>query len=593
VRRVPVLICLLAVASACAAPAGAQASGRSRADVQRLEDEGVRDIVVARDPGLSAAARSDLRVGAGVTHVADVALPDTEVVRAPAGGLAEAVDALGAEPGVRYAEPNGPVRAAADPLSGLLWGLENTGQAINGVAGTAGADIKAPQAWAQSTGTGQVVAVVDSGVLASHQDLQGALWTNPGEAGARATNGIDDDLDGAIDDFQGWNALDASTNVTDEFGHGTHVTGTIAARRDNGLGIAGVAPGAQVFPLRALDGLGNGTDASVAAAFGVAGSLGIPIVNASLEAPASLAIEDAIKAHPGTLYVLAAGNDGKDDDLATTPSLCQLPEGNLICVGASDGNDAVADFPPPAVGSNVGAATVDLFAPGDNIASAEIDSVCAGLTPPVPASACYAFLDGTSMAAPHVSGTLALMRARNPALTAPELKTKLLASVDPRPAFAGKAVTGGRLDAASAVAAAAPPAAPVAAPVSAAAAQTASTAAPASGTAPAAATAAAPAIVPSVAVAPVLGRPSIGAGPLTARHPLTIRFTLDRAAAVKVTITRGTRTAATVSLHGRKGANRYVLRSKVAGRKLARGRYKVRVRAAGAARAYTLAVTVR
>jgi thermitase len=591
VRRLPVLICLLAVASACAAPAGAQASGRSRAEVQRFEDEGVREIIVARDPGLSAAARGDLRAGAGVTHVADVPLPDTEVVRAPAGGLVEAVDALEAEPGVRYAEPNGPVRAAADPLTPLLWGLENTGQSVNGVAGTAGADIKAPQAWAQSTGTGQVVAVVDSGVLATHQDLQGALWTNPGEAGARATNGVDDDLDGAIDDFQGWNALDASTNVTDDFGHGTHVTGTIAARKDNGLGIAGVAPGAQVFPIRALDGAGNGSDASVAAAFDVAGSLGIPIVNASIEASASQAIEDAIKAHPGTLYVLAAGNDGKNDDLATTASLCQLPEANLICVGASDAKDALAVFAAPAVGSNFGAATVDLFAPGDNVASAEIDSVCVGLTPPVPASACYALLDGTSMAAPHVSGTLALMRARNPALTAAQLKAKLLASVDPKGAFTATSVSGGRLDAAGAVAASAPAAAATtpAAGVSTTAAAT--TTAPA--VTPTAATAAAPPVVASVAVAPVLGRPAVSAGALTARHPLTIRFTLDRAVTVKVTIARGTKTVATATIHARKGANRYVLRTKVGGRKLARGRYRVRLQAQGAARASTLAVTVR
>jgi len=594
VRRVPVLICLLAVATACAAPAGARASGRSRADVQRLENEGVREIVVARDPGLSATARDDLRAGAGVTHVADAPLPDTEVVRAPAGGLVAAVDALEAEPGVRYAEPNGPVRAAAsaDPLSSFLWGLENTGQTVNGVAGTAGADIKAPQAWAQSTGAGQVVAVVDSGVLATHEDLQGALWTNPGEAGAKATNGIDDDLDGAIDDFEGWNALDASTNVTDEFGHGTHVTGTIAARKDNALGIAGVAPAAHAFPIRALDATGKGTDASVAAAFDVAGSLGIPIVNASVEAAASQIVEDAIKAHPKTLFVLAAGNDGKDDDNPATASLCRLPDDNLVCVGASDAKDAVATFAPPAVGSNVGATNVDLFAPGDNVASAEIDSVCAGLTTPVP-SGCYAFLDGTSMAAPHVSGTLALMRARNPALTATQLKAALLASVDRRPAFLGKALTGGRLDAAAAVAAAARAGAPAAASAAATAAPAASATAPASSPATAASAAATRTAIPSVAVARVLGRPIVSAGALTAHHSLTIRFTLDRAATVKVTIVRGTKTVATATIHARKGANRYVLRTKVGGHTLARGRYRVRLRAQGATRASALTVTVR
>src|SRR3954452_24578902 len=115
VRRPCILIGLLAIVLACLLPGAALAAGRD--DVQALENEGVRDIIVARDPGLPAAARGDLRAAAGVTHVEDLTLADTEVVRAPAGGLVEAVDALAAEPGVRYAEPNGPVHAAsADAL---------------------------------------------------------------------------------------------------------------------------------------------------------------------------------------------------------------------------------------------------------------------------------------------------------------------------------------------------------------------------------------------------------------------------------------------------------------------------------------------
>src|SRR3954468_6665209 len=345
VRRPSLLIGLLAVVLVCLLPGAALAAGRD--DVQALENEGVRDILVARDRGLPAAARGDLRAAAGVTHVENLPLPDTEVVRAPAGGLIEAVDALQAEPGVRYAEPNGPVHAAsADPDWPDLWALQNDG--VNGgINGTPGADISASQAWGLSIGTGQVIGVVDTGVLATHEDLQGgALWTNPGEAGARATNGVDDDQDGAVDDFRGWNALTKTTDVADGEGHGTHVTGTLVARKDNGLGIAGVAPGASAFPLAALDAGGNGTDASIAAAFDVAGKLGLGIVNASLTAGASTTVENAIKAHPSTLYVLAAGNDGVDDDLATTASLCHLPEPNIICVAASDPKDASATFAP-------------------------------------------------------------------------------------------------------------------------------------------------------------------------------------------------------------------------------------------------------
>ena len=148
-------------------------------------------------------------------------------------------------------------------------------------------------------------------------------------------------------------------------------------------------------------------------------------------------VEDAIAAHPNTLYVVAAGNAGADDDV-TGNYPCSYPEANIICVGATDDTDAPASF------SNYGATTVDLFAPGVGILST------------VPGPDAYDYYDGTSMATPHVAATLALMRARNPSLTAAQLKAKLLASVHPVGALHGLSVTGGRLDAAAAVAAATP-----------------------------------------------------------------------------------------------------------------------------------------
>src|SRR4051812_17689563 len=587
VRRPSLLIGLLAVVLACLLPGAALAAGRD--DVQALENEGVRDIIVARDPGLPAAARGDLRAAAGVTHVEDLPLADTEVVRAPAGRLVEAVDAWAAEPGVRYAEPNGPVHAAsADALFARLWGLQNDGVNVD-INGTAGADIRAPQAWTLSTGAGRVIGVVDTGVLATHEDLQGgALWANPGEAGARATNHVDDDHDGAVDDFHGWNALTSTTDVADGDGHGTHVTGTLVARKDNAVGIAGVAPGASAFPLAALDATGSGTDASIAAAFDVAGNLGLRVVNASVEqdptAPKSLTVDAAIKRHPNTLYVLAAGNAGNDVDDPAKSSYCQLPEDNIVCVGASNPNDGPATFPAGG-SSNVGAANVDLFAPGLSIASTYITF------PQCAAQPCYAFLDGTSMAAPHVSATLALMLARNPTLTAPQLKAILLGSVDRHAGLTP--VPGARLNAYPAVAraplrsapapAAAPPAPPVSAPV------------PAAAPAPAVVASVAP-VTTAAVVAPVLGRPALSGGTLTAKRAVTIRFTLDRAATVKLTVLRGAKTVATVTIHGRKGANRYVLRTKIGAHRLARGRYRISLQAkagAAASKTYTLALTVR
>jgi subtilase family protein len=180
-----------------------------------------------------------------------------------------------------------------------------------------------------------------------------------------------------------------------------------------------------------------GTFADVASAFNYAAQHNIRIVNASLGGDSvSQTLEQAIAQNPDTLYVVAAGNyDTNNDDPSTPFYPCDLPEANLICVGASDQSDQPAWF------TDYGATSVDLFAPGVNILSTWTGGQ-------------YAYADGTSMATPMVTGTLALMLAHNPSLTAAQLKQDLLASVDPTPQLAGMAVTDGELDAAAAVAAA-------------------------------------------------------------------------------------------------------------------------------------------
>jgi thermitase len=398
--QVSLLAAVAAVAGAVPAAVGAELP---RAALQRLEDRGVRDIIVRRDPGLSAAERAAVRAGAGVDGLGETRLGDTEVVRAPQDGLVEALSRLDADPDVRYAEPDGPVSArSADPYWSLMWGLENTGGTILGVTGVADADIDAPDAWRYATGAGQTVAVVDSGVDASLPDLQDALATNPGESGAgRETNGVDDDGDGLVDDHRGWDFLGADNDPADLRGHGTHVAGTIAARKDNEIGIAGVAPDAKLLPLQVLGADGSGTWAAAAAAFDFAGDMGVPVVNASLGSPyPSNLVRDVIAAHPGTLYVVAAGNDGVSNEGSGADYPCAFPEPNIVCVGASDQRDEPASF------SNFGPASVDLFAPGVSVLSTwpTLLTDCS--------SACY--MSGTSMAAPHVAGVAALVVARFP-----------------------------------------------------------------------------------------------------------------------------------------------------------------------------------
>ncbi len=382
----------------------------SAAQVRSLQGQGVREIVVDRKPGVTAAEEAALRARAGISYVGPGPLPGTEIDRAPVGGLATAVAALGRDPQVQYAEPNGEVHAASnDPYFSYQWALSNTGQSVLGTPGTPGDDIGATYAWAHSRGSGVTVAEVDSGVDYTASDLQGQF-------------------------VNGWDYINGNSNPQDQNGHGTHVAGIIAALQNNGIGVSGVAPAAKVMPLRVLDSTGSGTDLAVATAFNDAGNDNVPIVNASLGSDQpSQAIEQAIQAHPNTLYVVAAGNSGTNNDDPSTPFYpCDAPEANVICVGASDQNDQPAYF------SDYGATTVDLFAPGVNILSTYPGG--------------YAYDDGTSMATPMVTGTLALMLARNSSLTAAQLKSDLLASVDAAPQLAGLAVSGGELDAAAAVA---------------------------------------------------------------------------------------------------------------------------------------------
>jgi thermitase len=374
-------------------------------------------IIVKRDPGLSAGERADLRADAEVRFAETLPLANTEIVVAKAGDASGALRELNADPDVQYAELDRTVRAFSnDTYFGDQWALQNLGEDIFGTDGfwyssTADADmdvvdpdLSGADAWSLSLGAGHTVAVVDSGVDATHEDLAGNV-----------ASGLD------------WVGEDAV--AADASGHGTHVAGTIAAIRDNGVGVAGVAPKSRVLPLRVLDEDGEGPTSDVVAAFALAGRLGVRVVNASFGSSTySQAERDAIAANPETLFVAAAGNTGA----AQAEFPCAYPLANVICVGASDQNDQVADF------SNFSSVDVDVFAPGVNIGST------------LPGND-YGWGDGTSMAAPEVAGVAALLLERDPALTASELKQAIAGHVDVKPAFDGKAVSGGRVNAASAL----------------------------------------------------------------------------------------------------------------------------------------------
>ena len=243
-----------------------------------------------------------MRSDAGVQLVDTLSIPDTEVVTPRDGDVRDALAELNADPDVLYAERDLPVRLASnDTYSSYLWGLPQ---------------ISAIDAWTRTRGAGVAVAVVDTGVDTTHPDLAGVFTGNAGERGSgRETNGVDDDGNGLVDDWQGWDFVNHDNTVeTQSQSHGTHVSGTIAALADNNRGVAGVAPEARILPLKVFGAPGSHASLSVLAeAFAYAGRLGAPVVNASLGGlGSSTTITNIIRAYPNTLYVVAAGNDDAD-----------------------------------------------------------------------------------------------------------------------------------------------------------------------------------------------------------------------------------------------------------------------------------------
>ncbi len=345
---------------------------------------------------------------------------------------------------VEYAEPNylySTQLIPNDELFAQLWGLHNTGQ----TGGQADADIDAPEAWDLTTGNVPVlVAVIDTGVDYTHEDLAANIWTNPGEI---AGDGLDNDNNGYIDDIHGINAISGSGDPFDDNGHGTHVAGTIAALRGNGIGVAGVGQNIKIVACKFLSSTGSGTTADAVECINYVNDLkhsrgqDILITNHSWGGGGfSQAIVDALAGldSPGMapiLHVAAAGNANNNNELIPFfPASYDLS--NVLAVAATDHNDLYAVF------SNFGSVSVDIAAPGVNILST------------VPTGTCqhcvltgYKALNGTSMASPHVAGTASLVWGNEPTLTADEIKQRLLSSVDSLSVTTKGTLTNGRINA--------------------------------------------------------------------------------------------------------------------------------------------------
>ncbi|MQL53941.1 S8 family serine peptidase [Desulfofundulus thermobenzoicus] len=337
------------------------------------------EVIVKFKPGVEAAEAKNLLF---TTHrdldlVEKKALPDGASVFKTGGDVPETIEALNKDPRVEYVQPNYIYHSSEvkvnDPLYNLQWGL------VNSQYGS-----RAPQVWNDATGEGIIVAVIDTGVDYNHPDLANNIWRNTGEV---AGNGEDDDGNGFVDDTVGYDFIGSDflnsqpdNDPMDELGHGTHVAGIIAAVAGNGEGVAGVSPGVKIMPLKAADRNGVFTTGAIVAAIEYAAKNGARVVNMSFETPEfDRLMYNAIKDHPGILFVAATGNEGQDNDTSpyypagfsmdnvidgvTYPALPNIISVAALADPAGPNRGGLANF------SNYGLKSVALAAPGEGILS--------------------------------------------------------------------------------------------------------------------------------------------------------------------------------------------------------------------------------
>lgn len=427
------LVAVVLTAGGAVAAPSAPVLGDAEPPVVAADRPATGVIVQWRD-GTDGPARDAVRRAVGLVRTGDLPLPRTEVAAVPRGQSAQALARrLSADPRVAFAEPDAWVQPSSDdPGFRFQWGLENTGQEIGFRPGVPGIDIGAVEAWALADarpGAAVTVAITDSGVDIRHPELADELHVKDSEP----FNGLDDDGNGLVDDVVGWNYVTQSPIVYDDpvvDAHGTHVAGTVAATRNNNQGVAGATNRAELMAVKFIGPEGGATSDAIRA-IDYASDNGALVINASWGGPdSSQALQQAIAASPAVV-VAAAGNEGKDNDVAPEyPANYQL--GNLISVAAINNVGDLADF------SNRGRLSVDVAAPGADIGST------------VPNGG-YDVFNGTSMAAPHVAATAALIRSLRPDLTAGEVVSLLKNTVQPLESLRLTTSTGGLIDMEAAV----------------------------------------------------------------------------------------------------------------------------------------------
>jgi len=319
-------------------------------------------------------------------------------------------------------------RVGNDPEMSRLWAMQDYG----------GFDIDAPEAWniwTGEVGKGITVAIIDTGIDYTHDELKEKMWSNPLEI---PDNGIDDDHNGYVDDVHGADFVNEDGDPMDDQMHGTHCAGTIGAVGDNGIGIAGVAwRGVRLMALKFLGASGSGRTSDAIRAIDYAVAQGAKIASNSWGGGGSnSALRAAIASAEaaGMLFLAAAGNEAANNDMVPNfPANYEIP--NVISVASTTREGMLSVF------SCFGKSTVHVAAPGSDIYST------------VPGNG-YASLSGTSMATPHVAGLAALVWMYRPQLSMHQVREIILGSVVQLPSLDGKVATGGMINAKNALEAA-------------------------------------------------------------------------------------------------------------------------------------------
>jgi outer membrane protein assembly factor BamB/subtilisin family serine protease len=434
------LRCLLVLAAAAVCASAAPPPERNGPPTARELSQGYREGQVIAKPKAAMLAGIDaVEKGEGLTLRAKYErFGSLRVIGLKAGDtVKDAIGRLRATGRYDYVEPDyvrHGTKVPNDAQFANQWALHNDGSG----GGIAGADIHAEAGWDVITNatSNVIVAIVDSGAFLTHEDLLANFWQNPTPGTTTSfptlsqSNGSSS-TDAVTDSQNGLNTVAGSGPPQDDLGHGTHVSGIVGAVGNNGLGVAGVAWKVQLMELKFIGSNDSGSTSDELPCIEYAVAHKVSVMNASYgDQEFSQAEMDAIHAagQAGIIFVCAAGNSSENIDISGFfPA--DYPLDNIIAVGASDNRDAPVYF------TNFGSGSVELFAPGEDILSTYNGGVSS-----------YAELSGTSMAAPFVTGTVALLRSQFPSDTYRETINRVLNSVDVLPALAGKCQTSGRLN---------------------------------------------------------------------------------------------------------------------------------------------------